>query len=740
MKRLLIYLFLVINVKGLVLNQTENSEARYINERLTKENVEVAKSVQDESRVYLDDVMFMLKNQNWTLEEKPCLDTIYLMLQNLQNFTLWAVWAWDTQSSEPQGLLFGNRYQLGNFDQCLNAPWSDKHKNLRFKYCLADIILERTDKDKRKPVDKPLSPYQSALDFIEYRPPHTRPLNEITWGVCAPVSCQPKTIERLTEIMLNRSHLGAAGIKPNIAVTEECQISDQHREYDGLFYGFISLVGILVILNLICTYLNNRKNDSSEETKKSAIIEAFCLRENASNLLKMKKDGIEVFYGIRFLTMCFIVLDHQIGIYNSGPISDGLLSDKDAQSAVGMLVLHDDLFVDTFFLLSGFLTCVNFVRFKVLPNPIFLILKRYVRLIVAYAIVIFFISAIYPYTGSGPLWNRAVAHDTDQCRKNWWLNLLMVSNYVDTENICIVVSWYIPCDFQFFVVTVILFWIYKHLPRLGLLLASVVTIASLVLPAIINYMYQLSAVQLFTFEFVMNPRASEDFHLAYIKSHTRYAAYLVGFFSGYIFAKYNAKSNTRRISVKWSVLGTFFAIVLMLVVMMVGSTFLWRDYNSLEGAMYAALNRPAWACGVAAIVLCCSLGDVPIVKKFLSWYPWVPLSRLAYGLYLVHHIIITHNVFVTRNPQHNDYFEILILAGGVTVYGCVVALLLWLFAEAPANNLLTLILKPKSRRTEASNKNQPTISVHPSISTLPTSSSGHLQDNLPNTVHFSSKF
>ena len=47
-----------------------------------------------------------------------------------------------------------------------------------------------------------------------------------------------------------------------------------------------------------------------------------------------------------------------------------------------------------------------------------------------------------------------------------------------------------------------------------------------------------------------------------------------------------------------------------------------------------------------------------LVKSFLSWYPWVPLSRLSYGLYLTHPLLISRGVFITRNPQHNDYFEI----------------------------------------------------------------------------------
>uniref|UniRef100_A0A2A4JB53 Acyltransferase 3 domain-containing protein n=1 Tax=Heliothis virescens TaxID=7102 RepID=A0A2A4JB53_HELVI len=177
----------------------------------------------------------------------------------------------------------------------------------------------------------------------------------------------------------------------------------------------------------------------------------------------------------------------------------------------------------------------------------------------------------------------------------------------------------------------------------------------------------------------------------------------------------------------------------MLVVMVVGSTFLWRSYYPLEGAFYAALNRPAWACGVALLVLCCSFGHVPLVKSFLSWYPWVPLSRLSYGLYLTHTLLITRGVFITRNPQHNDYFEILNSTAGVIFWGCVAALLLWLLAEAPANKLLALCLKRRIKKIMTNQEsNQATLSGNTSTSTMPTGS-GHLNDNLPDTIHFSSK-
>ncbi|KAI8425146.1 hypothetical protein MSG28_006980 [Choristoneura fumiferana] len=447
--------------------------------------------------------------------------------------------------------------------------------------------------------------------MVPARPLHSRPLNELSWGVCVPASCGPGSVERLLATMLARSHLSSAGMRARIKITEDCQIQDQPRA---------AFMAILTAAALLGTYLNSRRDKTEPKTW----------------------------------------------------------------------------------------------------------------------MMVFFVCAVYPYTGSGPLWPRGIAADTDQCRKNWWLSLLMLNNYIDSENICIVVSWYIPADFHCFCVSVLLYWLYKRCPRLAGASAVVITIIAIILPGVINYVYDMPAVQLFTYEFVSNPRASEHFHLTYIKSHTRAGAFIVGFMSGLIFIK-TYRENSPKISKKWSILGSITALVIMLVVMVMGTTFIWRSYHRLEGAIYAALNRPIWTCGVAMLVLCCALGHVPLVKSFLCWYPWVPLSRLSYGLYLTHSLLISRNVFTTRNSQDNDYPELLIAAVGVIVFGCLAALVIWLLAEAPANNLLALLLRPSSRTTKEASEEKLPDTRNTSIDSLPSSSRGHLRDNLPTNITFSSK-
>lgn len=71
----------------------ENDTRNVLYKDTSAKKYESAKNVQGvESSVYLDDVLFAMKNQNWTAAEEPCLDHIYRLLYSLQNFTLWAVW------------------------------------------------------------------------------------------------------------------------------------------------------------------------------------------------------------------------------------------------------------------------------------------------------------------------------------------------------------------------------------------------------------------------------------------------------------------------------------------------------------------------------------------------------------------------------------------------------------------------------------------------------------------------
>ncbi|KAG8237343.1 hypothetical protein J437_LFUL014549 [Ladona fulva] len=98
-----------------------------------------------------------------------------------------------------------------------------------------------------------------------------------------------------------------------------------------------------------------------------------------------------------------------------------------------MLTLHGDLVVDTFFTVGAFLLAYSGLKdSRTQPNIAIMYLIRYIRLTPAYALVLFFYATVLNRLGSGPLWHASVTPESSFCAKNWWTNLLYVSNYVNT--------------------------------------------------------------------------------------------------------------------------------------------------------------------------------------------------------------------------------------------------------------------------------------------------------------------
>lgn len=100
--KVIIVVFVIDTIKCHVTSSTKSDSTTILPEnrpinvseiKITEKKMQIPKTVSvNETKIYLDDVLFALKNQNWTEEELPCLNKTLRLLQDLQNFTLWAVW------------------------------------------------------------------------------------------------------------------------------------------------------------------------------------------------------------------------------------------------------------------------------------------------------------------------------------------------------------------------------------------------------------------------------------------------------------------------------------------------------------------------------------------------------------------------------------------------------------------------------------------------------------------------
>lgn len=84
----------------------------------------------------------------------------------------------------------------------------------------------------------------------------------------------------------------------------------------------------------------------------------------------------------------------------------------------------------------------------------------------------------------------------------------------------------------------------------------------------------------------------------------------------------------------------------------------YHEYNTLEAAAYASLHRLSWAVGTVGLLIVCSYGHATAPQKFLTWSPWIPLSKLVYGAYLSHMQFQLRNVGMTPGPKFFNYFDV----------------------------------------------------------------------------------
>lgn len=98
-------------------------------------------------------------------------------------------------------------------------------------------------------------------------------------------------------------------------------------------------------------------------------------------------------------------------------------------------------------------------------------------------------------------------------------------------------SWYLPCDFHYFILGIFLVMLIKRNARLGLALLTALFLASIAIPFLITVAYSRPALLHFFPEFLIAPRSHPDFHYTYIKSHTRASTYFVGMYAGYVYYK-----------------------------------------------------------------------------------------------------------------------------------------------------------------------------------------------------------
>ena len=101
--------------------------------------------------------------------------------------------------------------------------------------------------------------------------------------------------------------------------------------------------------------------------------------------------------------------------------------------------------------------------------------------------------------------------------------------------------------------------------------------------------------------------------------------------------------------------------ILFIIVSIAGGTVFYdpyHNYNVLESAAYAGLSRPVFAAGIVGIIYVSSYGYPCFIRDILTWPPWIPLSKLVYGAYLMHMQFQLRSAGALMSPRYFSYFDV----------------------------------------------------------------------------------
>ncbi|XP_067685689.1 O-acyltransferase like protein-like [Haliotis asinina] len=447
-------------------------------------------------------------------------------------------------------------------------------------------------------------------------------------------------------------------------------------------------------------YPNGAQPPTSEENPKKQkpklwqrILLCFSAVSNGEKILSVKRSpaSISCLNGIRVLSMSWVILGHTfLNLITNVENGADLL--PITKSFSFQVIMNGTLSVDTFFFLSGLLVTYLFLKetekaggLKV-KHMVMYYVHRYLRLTPVYAYVIFVYTFVVPYLVDGPTWTSPT--DKASCENNWWINMLYINNLLRADQMCIAWSWYLANDMQFyFVAPVVLIPLALSLQvkntfaRKVLKLTGIcVALACIIIGIACTGYYSYHNFQDITGVFL---------HV-YIKPWCRIGPFAIGMLVGYLI---QTKKSEIKISPFMQGLGWVLAVA-------VAGLCTLLTYDDTKGpgwgidgrTAFDTLFRPVWALVLAWVVFMCCKGKGGIVDWMLSWDWWQPLSRLTYGAYLVHLVLMITETLSMRSLIYYTQGYVVYRFFGFVCMSFIVSFMMAILVEAPLLQLEKLVL------------------------------------------------
>ncbi|RVE48460.1 hypothetical protein evm_006896 [Chilo suppressalis] len=407
---------------------------------------------------------------------------------------------------------------------------------------------------------------------------------------------------------------------------------------------------------------NGYDNALSLEGVWSQLLLSFSMKANVLQIFDQSvgADTVPVVHGLRSLSMVWVIFGHTCIVVFKYADNTALRAILE-KSFWFQLILSAVYSVDTFFCLGGML--VSFLYFRTnskgkldlltkgrhkLTSGVLQFLGlmgyRFARLTAPYLFMLGVVEVTMKWFAHNAVFEPpALDHET--CPHYWWRNLLYINTLFPVEQMCMLWSWYLSDDTQFYAVSAILLILATSHFKLSVSLTGVFFISSLFTTGYVSW----------SNEHVPN---SEDpftqFDKIYDKPWTRLGPYLVGMATGWILFKTNLKIRMGKV---WACVGWVVCTATLLFLIF---GLYQTELGVAAAAIYSALSHSLWAACIGWIIIACSTGYGGWVRTLLSAPVLYPFSRVTYCAYLVHPVVLRYVAMHLTHPIHLG--ELLVVA------------------------------------------------------------------------------
>ncbi|XP_048506535.1 nose resistant to fluoxetine protein 6 isoform X2 [Athalia rosae] len=423
---------------------------------------------------------------------------------------------------------------------------------------------------------------------------------------------------------------------------------------------------------------------------------AFDPIKNGSKIISTEpaaQNSLTCLHGLRVFSLGWVILVHTY--LQMFRIADNkTLRTVTERNFTFQTISNATFSVDTFFFISGLLVTVlyyrslggvrtdknNFLKSSALKFFV-MILYRFIRLTPAYLFALGMNEVAMRQAQARTVF-FPIAMDHLTCDKYWWRNALYLNSLYSRTEMCMLWSWYMANDTQFYVLGIFLLLLSVKYFKFVTVSVILLIVSSWFTTFFIAYQNDYVA------------RIQEPFALfdeLYDKPWLRAGPYLIGTITGYILFKTNCKLRTPLYAklVGWLMsTSTMFSVVYGLYPGSISVTL---------SSVYASLGHSAWALAVAFVVIQCCTGSAPLLDGLLSVRLMYPMSRLTYCAYLVHPIIMLVTTTQMDGPLHLHNGIVLIVYFGNLVASYLLSFCISLALEAPVVNLLKIAFMSKKR-------------------------------------------